>query len=177
AMPDGRGDVVLVDYGGAIYDVGPRLLRPVGGVPVAVGPTNWLAVKCAGGACHDLVIDPVTGASRALPGQPVTETPWTYSLGVVAPSGAIAAVVVPGIRDGTGTLELINLATGTKTRVDVPVGDPADRQLAWSPDGQWLFAVTSRGTLAAISMRTGRVQNLRLGMSGLSQIAIRPAPG
>ncbi|MBO0832541.1 MAG: hypothetical protein J2P28_09035 [Actinobacteria bacterium] len=197
AMADGRGDVVLVDSGGAMYDAGPGLLRPIGAQLIAIGPTTWLGVSCAGGACRDVIVSPAAGTTKALHGQPITATartslpgvvtpgivargvvaPGVVASGLVAPDGATAAVVLPGRQDGTGTLELINLATGTDTHVDVPVGAPSYQQLAWSPDGQWLFAVTSHGTLAAISMRTGRVEDLRLGVSGLSQIAIRPASG
>ena len=55
-------------------------------------------------------------------------------------------------------------------------GNPS-QSLAWSPDSKWLIAVTVSGTLAAIDVRSGRPLDLHIGLSGLSQIVIRPAAG
>jgi hypothetical protein len=156
------------------YDARPGLLRQVGAQLVAVGPTTWLGMNCDSGPCRDVAISAVTGNSRALPGAPVTLTPWSSTLGAVAPDGRTAAVIVPR-GDEPGTLELVSLITGSQTRVAVPVNGAWSSQLAWAPDSTWLFVITARGGLDAVNPRTGRAQSLGLGLSGLTQIAIRPA--
>jgi hypothetical protein len=60
----------------------------------------------------------------------------------------------------------------------VPIEPGASSQtLAWSPDSRWLFVITASGTLAAVNAHTGQVEELGLGLSGLSQIVIRSASG
>jgi hypothetical protein len=180
AMADGRGNVLIFDNAGDLYDAGPGLLRPVGALVVAVGPRSWLGQSCGQGAgCHDVVINAATGASRVLPGSPlaVINLPWPEQAGAVAPDGSMVAVIAESRADAA-VLDLVNLGSGAVTPVGVPVTVAASSQtIAWSPDSRWLFVVTAHGTLAAVDARTGQVHDLGLGLSGLSQIVIRPASG
>jgi hypothetical protein len=173
-MADGAGGVLLIDSTSQIgqYDARPGMLRPVGTQVVAVGPTTWLGMNCQRGLCQDVVISAATGASRALPGPPVSLTGWSSALGAVAPDGRTAAVIVP-TDDETSTLELVSLTSGEQTRVAVPVSGVSSSRLAWAPDSTWLFVVTADGGLDAVDPSTGRAQDLGLGLSGLSQITIR----
>jgi hypothetical protein len=179
AMADGRGGVLLFDDTGRQYDTGPGLLRPVGPLLLAVGPRAWLAVACNqdGSSCQNVVIAAGTGAARALPGAAVSLVSWQWPghPGAVAPNGSTAALFDEG-RDGTAALELVNLATGAVRPVAVNVLPSSSSQtMAWSPDSRWLFVLTAGGRLAAVSPATGRVQELGLGLTGLIQVAIRPA--
>jgi hypothetical protein len=186
-VADGAGGVVLVDMpkqvgaaplvaGVEEYDAGPGMLRPVSAQLVAVGPKTWLGVNCQRGPCRNVVIAAATGASKTLAGPPVSSTPSSSQLGAVAPDGGTAAVIVPGSGERS-TLELVSLVTGRFTRTAVAVGGSWPTQLAWSPDSRWLFVITSLGTLEAVDSRTGRAQAVGLGLSGLTQIVIRPAGG
>jgi hypothetical protein len=173
ASANGRGDVLLSGVG-EVYDVWPGGSRLIPGMLAAVGPTRWLTVTCnRPHRCIDVVIDPATGAQRKLGGPPVTSVS-AASPGVIAPSGATAAVfrVTAG---GQVTLHLLNLATGADQRIAVPLSQNAvgAGTLAWSPDSRWLFVITGRGGLAAVNADTQRVQGLGLRLPWLSQIAIR----
>jgi hypothetical protein len=94
----------------------------------------------------------------------------------VSPDGSTAAVIVASQSQNRAWLELISLSSGASMRVFVPVTMRSTSQaLAWSPDNRWLFVVTASGQLAAVDPHTGRAQTLHLGLSGLTQIAIRSA--
>jgi hypothetical protein len=177
-VADGAGGLVLLDMSSQVekYDARPGMLRPLGAQLVAVGPTTWLGLNCQSSPCQDVVISAATGASRALPGPPVSLTPWPSTLGAVAPDGRTAAVIVD-TGDETSTLELVSLTSGGQTRVNVPVSGASSAQLAWAPDSTWLFVITATGGLSAVNPRTGRAQAVGLGLSGLSQIVIRQAAG
>jgi hypothetical protein len=177
AMADGRGDVLLFNDAGVLYDVGPSLLRRVGMRLAAVGPHNWLGIDCARGGCHNVVIDVATGATRALPGVALTivNWPWPAQPGVVAPNGAYAAVTVtPG---GTGAaLALVDLRAGAVTTVPVAIGSFSSSQtLAWSPDSRWLFVITATGGLVAVDPADRSVRSPGVRLTNLSQIAVRAA--
>lgn len=179
AMADGRGGVLLFDSAGRQYDTRPDLLRPVDALLLAVGPRTWLAVACDqdGGSCQNVVIAASTGAARAIPGPAVSLVNWQWpgNPGAVAPDGSTAAVFVEG-QDGTASLELVRLATGAVRPVAANVPPFSSSQtMAWSPDSRWLFVITAGGRLAAVSPATGRVHELGLGLTALSQVAIRPA--
>src|SRR5215469_5605600 len=181
-ISDGAGGVVLVDMRSQVeeYDARPGMLRPVSAQLVAVGPTTWLGMNCESGPCQDVVISAATGASTALPGPASYANPWPWQAlpGVTSPDGAAAAVIVADHFGGQARLDLINLSTGGVVRVPVPVARASSGQsLAWSPDSRWLFVVTAHGTLAIVDGRTGLPQHLNLGLSGLSQIVMRPAGG
>jgi hypothetical protein len=179
-MADGRGDVILFGNAGLEFDAGPGFLRPLGALLIAVGPRTWLGESCDQRSnCTNVVIAAATGSSRALPGPPasIVNWPWPYQPGAVAPDGSTAAVLADGPRGAT-ILELVSLHTGVVTPIAVPVLLQASSQtLAWSPDSQCLFVVTATGRLAVVDPRTGLTHGVSLGLSGLTQIAIRPAGG
>jgi hypothetical protein len=189
-IADGRGDLVLTTTSGAVYDAGPGEARPLSALLLAVGMRDWLGVTCSEATCRYAVISAATGASRVLPGTTVPTAwaplqtlpggpwPWRAVPGLTAPDGSAAALIVPGQPSGEPSLMLISLSSGAAVRVPIWVGPRSSSQtLAWSPDSRWLFVLTASGQLTAVDPRTGRVQDLRLGLSGLSQIVIRPAAG
>jgi hypothetical protein len=179
AFSDGRGGLILTGAAGAVYDANDGALRPVSALPFAVGPRNWLGLQCGNGSCSNVVVSAATGASRTLPGSALLAPwPWRTLPGVASPDGTSAAVFVPGPPKGQAWLDLVSLSSGAVLRVPVPVAvDSSSQLLAWSPDSRWLFVVTARGTLAIIDGRTGQPRTLSLGLSGLSQIVIRPVAG
>lgn len=173
---DGSGNVLLSGNNGQQYDTGSGIVRPVGALLVAVGPRDWLGLSCDQQRnCHNVVITAATGATRPISGPAFSAVnwPWLSPAGVVAPDGSMAALLATGTF-GTTALDLVNLTSGAVRGVQVPVVPHASSQtLAWSPDSRWLFVITARGHLAVVNPRTGRVQDLGLGLSGLRQIAIR----
>ena len=180
---DGGGGLLLVDASGIVYDVSSGLLRSVGpDLMLAVGPRNWLGLNCgvSHGPCREVVISAATGAERVLPGPAVSAYPWPWQSlpGTVSPDGTTAAVVVPGQSQNQAWLDLVSLSSGTVMHVPVPVArDTSSQSLAWSPDSRWLFVVTAHGTLAIVDARTGHPQHLNLGLTDLTQIVFRSAPG
>ncbi|MBO0786155.1 MAG: hypothetical protein J2P33_08770, partial [Actinobacteria bacterium] len=119
--------------------------------------------------CEGIVTDPVTGASRVLPGLSVrlAGTP-----GVIAPDGSQAAVLTG--RGRRVTLRLISLASGTSRRIAVPLDQRSAgwQTLAWAPDSQWLFVAAAHGTLTAVDARTGRPEGLGIRLPPVSQLAV-----
>jgi hypothetical protein len=177
-ISDGRGGFIMTGPSGTVYDANDGTLRTVNALPLAVGPRNWLGLQCDNGNCRDVVISAATGVSRTLPGPASYINPWPWQPlpGVVSPDGAAAAIVVPGNFEGQAWLDLVSLSSGAAVRVQVRVTpDTASQSLAWSPDSRWLFVITAHGTLAIVDARTGQSRTLSLGLSGLSQIVIRPA--
>jgi hypothetical protein len=174
ASPNGRGGVLL-SGSGEIYDVWPGGSWRIGGMLAATGPTRWLTVNCnRPHRCEDAVIDPATRTQRQLGGPPVASVS-AASPGVITPDGAMAAVfrVTAG---GQVTLHLVNLVTGADQRIAVPVSQNTvgAGTLAWSPDGRWLFVITTDGRLAAVNAATRQVEGLGVRLPWLSQIATRP---
>jgi hypothetical protein len=175
-MSDDRGDVLVAsDSSGMQFDAGPHSLRPISALLTAVGPTRWLGMTCPRGICHNVVVDPVTGGQRNLPGPSVPQRtwPWPAFPGSVAPDGLTAAVVASS---GTSqvTLEQISLVSGAVRPIAVPVNENASSQtMAWSPNSQWLFVLTASGKLVAVNGRTGKVQSLGIPLPRLSQLTIR----
>jgi hypothetical protein len=177
AMSDGRGDVLVASASsGMQFDVGPHWLRPVATLMSAVGPTRWLGMTCAAGKCQNVVVNPVTGSQRTLPGPPVHLLTWPWPAafpGSVAPDGLTAAIVADGGK-GRVALEQISLITGAVKPIAVPVNENASSQtMAWSPNSQWLFVLAASGKLLAVNSRTGQVQSLRIPLPRLSQLTIR----
>lgn len=176
AMPDGRGDVLVASNTGEQYDAAPHSLRRIGLLISAVGPTRWLGLDCASGGCRDVVYDPLTGRQRSLAGAPVhlLTWPWPAYPGSVAPDGSVAALLA-GTSRGAVALVEINLGTGAVRRLPLAVSQAtSSATMAWSPDSAWLFVITARGTLAAVSVRTGQVRPLSVPLPALSQLALRP---
>ncbi len=175
-VPDGQGyGLAFGASSGDIYDVRPGGFHRIAGSLAAVGPTRWLAVDCRSRhRCSYVVLDPASGARRMLPGP----AEWRNGpLGVIAPDGSAAAVVQ--VTGGQLTLRLINLASGADQRITVPMYQESlgPQALAWSPDSQWLFFITARGSLAAINTRTERVEGLGVTLPPVSQIAVRHSQG
>jgi hypothetical protein len=179
AMADGRGDVLVFNDSGVLYDTGPAMLRRVGMLLAAIGPQSWLGLGCAHSVCHNVVINASTDARRTLPGAGlnVVTWPWPAQPGVVAPDGSFAAVAVA--RGATGVaVDLVNLSTGAVMTIPVAVDSASSsRTLAWSPDSRWLFAIAANGKLVAVSARDGSVHSLGIPLPAFSQIAMRSAGG
>jgi hypothetical protein len=177
AIPDGRGDVLVLTTDSGIYDAGPSGYRHVSGGLLAVGPARWLEVTCQGHACRNVVVNPATGAATALAGSPPRAAFAWPTLGVTAPDGSFAAVAIAG-RDDAVLLRIVDLRTGAITTADVRLGPtPGYQTMAWSPDSDWLFVITAEGRLMAVDPRTGRATTLGVPLPPLSQIAVRAAPG
>jgi hypothetical protein len=174
AAPDGRGyALVLGARSNELYDVLPGGFHRVTGMLAAVGPTRWLTVDCRHHRCSDVVVDPASGARRILAGPAARPN---GPPGVTAPDGLAAAAV--RIIDGQMTLHLINLASGTDQRIDVPLYQQSSgaQALAWSPDSRWLFIIAARGNVVAVSARTHRAEGLGVTLPPVSQIAVRNPP-
>ena len=179
-ISDGHGGLVLTGPSGSVYDANDGKLRTINVLPIAVGPRNWLGLGCGKDSCHDVVVNAATGVARTLPGLGANMYPWPWQPlpGVVSPDGAVAAVVVPGDTTGQAWLDLVSLSSGAVLHVRVPVAvGSASESLAWSPDSRWLFVVTSDGGLAIVDRSTAQPRTLSLGLSGLTQIVIRPVAG
>ncbi len=181
AIPDGRGDVLLLTSNSKIYDASSTGYWQLHAEIVAVGPARWLGFTCHRQHCRDVVIDPATGAQRPLPSAaaaPELEAAFAWpSLGVTSPDGQLAAVPVYGPGSGV-TVQLVSLRTGVSTQVGARLAPaPGYQFMAWSPDSQWLFAAGAGGKLVVINARTGRIASLGLPLPPLTQVAVRAAPG
>jgi DNA-binding beta-propeller fold protein YncE len=175
AMSDGRGDILVASDSGSQYDAGPHWLRPVTALLSAVGPTRWLGMTCAFGHCRNVVLNPVTGSQRTLPGPPLhlLTWPWPAFPGAVAPDGLTAAIVADS-GNGQVALEQISLVSGAVKPIAVPVNQNTSSQtMAWSPDSKWLFVLAGSGKLLAVNSRTGKVQSLGIPLPKFSQLTIR----
>jgi hypothetical protein len=176
AMSDGRGHVLVAsEISPGQYDADPHSLRPVMTMLTAVGPSRWLGMTCGSGRCRNVVLNPVTGSQRKLPGPsvPLRTWPWPAFPGTVAPDGLTAAVVASS-GSSQVALEQISLVSGAARPIAVPVNQNASSQtMAWSADSQWLFVLAANGKLFAVSSRTGKVQSLGIPLPSLSQLAIR----
>jgi len=175
AMADGRGDILVASDSGSQYDAGPHWLHPITALLSAVGPTRWLGMTCDSGSCQNVVLNPVTGSQRKLPGPPLhlLTWPWPAYPGVVAPDGLTAAMVADS-GNGQVALEQISLVSGAVKPIAVPIDQNTSSQtMAWSPDSKWLFVLAASGKLLAVNSRTGKVQSLGIPLPRLSQLAIR----
>jgi hypothetical protein len=178
AIPDGRGDALILAGNNVTYDVGPTSYRQVQATILAVGPSRWLGFTCHETKCRNVVIDPVTGAQHPIPPHPAPLVPafsWP-SLGVTAPNGSVAAVLV--YNTPQVLLYLLNLSTGAAklVRVTMPL-TPGYQAMAWSPDSRWLFVAAAYGKLVAVDARTGMATGLGVRLPPVTQVAVRPAPG
>lgn len=172
---DGRGHILFGGTGGVYLSRPGGLERVTTGAVLAVGPTRFLTSECDERArCATVVTDRTTGFARVWrPRVPRLET--VPQVGTVSPDGAFAAVVPPStVAEPQPTLHLLNLVSGEDHRLDISV-DPSSgpQQMVWSPDGAWLFVATE-GTLVAVELRTRHVEQLDVGLIGVSRVAIRP---
>lgn len=178
AMSDGRGGVLVSNViTGDQYDASPGTFRRIGAILAAVGPRSWLGISCHSSRCRNIVINPVTGSRRILPGPPIHlfAWPWPFEPGAVAPNGSAAAVVVAG-GAGSVAFDLINLTSGTVSRIPVLVNqDSSSQTLVWSPDSQWLFVLSANGELLAVNARSHSLQSLGVPLPRFTQLATSPA--
>src|SRR5699024_9740976 len=74
--------------------------------------------------------------------------------GAVSPTGSAAALVRRS-DDGTqARLYLVDLVSGDEVAIDASIRRAVGPgQLAWSPDGRWLFAASDQGRLLAVDAR------------------------
>ena len=139
----------------------------------AVGPTAWLAEECDDvGQCSDVVMNKATWQRQVVgPSAAAAE----LAAGVISPDGSVAAVVRAGRNRGFA-VSLIETATGAEhTVADIPDGAFGDQNMAWSPDGRWLFLVGSNGTIQVINSVTLQHTSLGVRLPPAVQVAIRPA--
>ena len=173
AVSDGRGYVLVTTGGFSVYDAGPGWDRPVPGTVIAVGRESWLIISCNPlyRHCHNEVVDIASGARRELPGPaasfPYDEFSWP-PIGVIAPDDAAAAVAEGG-PDGSLTVHLISLRSGTNRNLKIVLGKSdgnvlagtglSDQSMVWSPDSRWLFVAAADGKLVVVDARTGRAEH------------------
>ena len=128
---------------------------------VGWGAAAFVDLGCdAGLPCHWRVHDRLTGETRLLPEPVPDEALRTFDRGRVSPDGRWLARVG---RDGS-SLQVVDLATGS-LRDLVAEGDGVVSDLAWSPDGHWLFwlGADQITTWKVGSCRPGRAQRHRAG--------------
>jgi hypothetical protein len=177
AIPDGRGNALVLDTTNAAYDASATRYWRVRATVLAVGPVSWLGFACHGLRCWNVVIDAATGAQHALPraGPVVPVFAWP-TLGASSPDGRYAAL--PSEGGMSPVLRLVNLDTGARIPVSVPLApSPENQDMAWSPDSRWLFVAAANGKLMAVSAATGKVTGLGVSLPAVSQVAVRAAPG
>jgi WD40-like Beta Propeller Repeat len=172
ATPDGAGYLLFPGVGG-VYDARPDGLRRITtGALLAVGPTGWLVTECdEQDHCHMVLIGRLDGSRRVL--NPVSD--GRDLRGVISPDGSTAAMVTLS-QDGALGLCLLDLASGKRRVLEVALSQESfDGGVSFSPDGTWLFAITSAKTLAVINSRTGGVGTLGTPLPPLTQLVLRPA--
>ena len=155
------------------YDARPGALRAVRGTVAATGAGRLLTVPCHRGRCSNVLIDPVSGTQRVLPGPPAEPAPVP---GLISPDGSFAAIF--RIRwPGRITLDLINLRSGADLALAVPLAGASlgAQTVAWSPDGRWLFVAAAGGKLLAVRAATGQVSGLGIALPPITQVAVRAA--
>jgi hypothetical protein len=175
AVPDGRGNALVLDTSNAAYDASATRSWRVRATVLAVGPVDWLGFACRGLRCWNVVIDAVTGAQHVLPrtGPVVPVFAWP-SLGATSPDGRFAAV--PSEGGMSPVLRLVNLGTGASVPVRLPLApSPENQDMVWSPDSRWLFVATGDGKLVAVNAATGKVTGLGVPLPAVSQVAVRAA--
>lgn len=172
AQPDGTGNLLFYDVGGA-YEATPSGIRRITtGTVLAVGPTRFLVSECDEQyRCGSYVIDRVTGQRRSLG----PRIDLGYAMGVISPDGSTAAIVNFG-QTSSGELQLVDLATGRLITSQVTLSendaDSGYSQLAWSADSKWLFSAVS-GALTVLD-RAGRIHPLNASLPPITQLALRP---
>lgn len=177
AIPDGRGNALVLDTSNAAYDASATRYWRVRATVLAVGPVNWLGFACSGLRCENVVVNAVTGAQHALPrGGPVVPVFAWPTMGATSPDGRFAALPTEG--GMSPVLRLVNLRTGANVPVSVPLApSPETQDMAWSPDSRWLFVAAADGKLMAVSAATGKVTGLGVSLPAVSQVAVRAAAG
>ena len=178
AVPDGIGGLVFVREG-RVESVGPRRSVQLGvGTVLATGPSGVLILECPRPAPCRTVTATIKGVRRLVPSAGARLGPNAlYEPGVISADGRTAAFVATPVSEGkavTISLNLVDLRTGAVTRMAgrVPASGSSG-QLAWSPDGRWLFAIVDRGEIVGVD-HLGGVWTLDLGLPPQRQLVIRP---
>jgi hypothetical protein len=171
AVADGAGYLLFPGIGG-LYNARPDGLRRIStGSLVAVGPTGWLVVECDDRhLCQPVLIGRSDGSRRVVN----AAIEGRDQRGVISPDGRTAAMLTSAPSGGIG-LQLLDLATGRRQVLNVSVNQSYTGAITFSPDSNWLFAVTADGALAVIDRKTGAVSDLGVPLPALSQLAVRPA--
>lgn len=153
----------------AFYQARPGVFRRLTtGTVLAVGPTGWIDAHCdSRHRCALSLISRTTGPRRPL-GSETGGLPG----GVISPDGSTAAMLQVSTGGAIG-LSFLDLHSGSRRPVAVAMD--GDGTVTFSPDGHWLFAVTARGSLAVIDVRTAGVRGLGAPLPPLSQLAVKPA--
>ncbi|MEO7261930.1 MAG: hypothetical protein ABI047_11855 [Jatrophihabitantaceae bacterium] len=172
ATADGAGYLLFSGIGG-VYNARPDGLRRIStGSLLAVGPTGWLVTECDDRhRCQTVLISRADGSRRTVNAPIAARGP----LGVISPDGATAAMTTSSPNGAIG-MYLLDLATGSRRTINVSVNQQSyDAGIAFSPDGDWLFAVTVDRTLAVINLKAAAVEALDVPLPPLSQLLVRPA--
>jgi hypothetical protein len=174
---DGAGSVLLTGVGGAYAVRSDGLRRITMGMLLAAGPTGWLTVECDPRYRCSIILRDRSGRARAITGATFgTGSLGGYALGgVISPDGRAAAVFEP-TPGPAPVLDLLQLRTGGRHRVEVDVGEGPDQgTVAWSPDSRWLFVLDAAGRLRVVDPGTGTVSQLLPDLPRPVQLSIRPA--
>lgn len=169
--PDGTGSFVY-RMSGRLYLHGRMNDRRLPGrTLLAAGPRAWLVADCPTDRerCSPTVVDRATGARRTLP-LPV-DNRWMS--GAMSPDAGYVAL--RQATDGGAVICLLDLRSGRIQRLPV-VLDDARRldDLAWSPDGRFLFLPEDGGGFLAFKPGHGEPIHLDLGLPALRQLAVKP---
>ena len=171
ATADGAGYLLFPGIGG-VYNARPDGLRRIStGSLVAVGPTGWLVTECDDRhRCQSVLIDRGDGSRQVVK----AAIAGRQQRGVISPDGATAALLTSA-RNGAIGLQLLDLATGNRRILNVSVNQSYEGAIAFSPDSNWLLAVTVDGTLSVINRKTAAVGSLGVPLPPLNQLVLRPA--
>jgi hypothetical protein len=173
---DGAGSVLLSGVGGMYAVRSDGLRRITTGTLLAAGPTGWLTVECDPRYRCSIVLRDRSGRARPITGTTFgTGSLGGYALGgVISPDGTTAAVFEP-TPGPAPVLDLLELRSGGRRRVDVDVGQGPDQgTVAWSPDSRWLFVLDAAGRLRVVNSGTGTVSQLLPDLPRLLQLSVRP---
>jgi hypothetical protein len=174
---DGAGSVLLDGVGGVYLVRSDGLRRITTGTLLAAGPTGWLTLECDPRYRCSIILRDRSGPARTVTGDTFgTGSLGGYALGgVISPDGTAAAIFEP-TQGPAPVLDLLQLRTVGRRRVEVDVGDGPDQgTLAWSPDSRWLFVLDAAGRLHVVDPVTGTGSELLPGLPRLVQLSVRPA--
>ncbi len=174
AAPLGNGDIAAPGAGGT-YDVNSSHIarRVTAGRLIATGDTVALAQQC----------DTVDGCSLlrvgTAPPTPAHRLPGTFASlagsraqGTVSPDGRVVAIDVAD-GDRATSLHLVNMNDGRNVDTHLATAAPVDGNevAVWSPDGRYLWTVTSGGALDVVDARTGLLapESAKLGLRGRAE--------
>lgn len=149
-QPDGHG-YLIAQSRTAVYDIRPRgATRLATGRLVATGPSRLLVADCKQ-TCRATVLGPELTVVKTL--QVNAKELLGSGFGVTSPDGRYAALAAPN-NPSNNPITLLDLTTGSSRRLFATVSwqilVPGSGQLAFSPDGRWLFAIDQDANLEAL---------------------------